>query len=105
MERSEALARLDKLITFGQATESELHSLNRNVEQLRVVDNVSYISPDALKQINSLLSLTDRAILRVRQARVLEGLRFQLMNERFEDVEQAHDRTFDWIFDSDAVGV
>ncbi|KAK7710806.1 hypothetical protein SLS64_005711 [Diaporthe eres] len=103
--RSEALDRLDKLINFGQASESELHSLARNVEQLRLVDNVSHISPDALEQIHSLLSLTDTAILRVRQARVLEGLRFQLMNERFEDVEEAHERTFDWIFDSDAVGV
>ncbi|KAG6356382.1 hypothetical protein INS49_015770 [Diaporthe citri] len=103
--RSEALARLDKLITFGQASESELQSLNRNVEQLRLVNNASYISPDTLEQIHSLLSLTDTAILRVRQARVLECLRFQLMNERFEDVEEAHERTFDWIFDSDAVGV
>lgn len=104
-ERSEALARLDKLITFGQASESELHSLNRNVEHLRLVNNASYISPDTLEQIYSLLSMTDTAILRVRQARVLECLRFQLMNERFEDVEEAHERTFDWIFDSDAVGV
>lgn len=104
-ERSEALTRLDKLITFGQASESELHSLNKNVEHLRLVNNVSHISPDALKQIQSLVSLTDTAILRIRQARVLECLRFQLMNERFEDVEEAHERTFDWIFDSDAVGV
>lgn len=104
-ERSESLARLDKLITFGQASESELHSLNRNVEHLRLVNNVSHISPDTLEQIHSLLSLTDTAILRVRQARVLECLRFQLMNERFEDVEEAHGRTFDWIFDREAVGV
>lgn len=104
-ERSEALDRLDKLITFGKATESELHSLNRNVEHLRLVNDASCISPDAMMQIHSLLSLTDTAILRVRQARVLECLRFQLMNERFEDVEEAHERTFDWIFDSDAVGV
>jgi hypothetical protein len=27
------------------------------------------------------------------------------MNERFEDVEEAHTSTFDWVFDSDAVGV
>lgn len=75
------------------------------MEHLRLVNNASYITPDALEQIHSLLSLTDTAILRVRQARVLECLRFQLMNERFEDVEEAHERTFDWIFDSDAVGV
>lgn len=104
-ERSEALTRLDKLITFGQASESELHSLNKNMEHLRLVNNVSHISPDALNQIQSLGSLADSAILRIRQARVLECLRFQLMNERFEDVEEAHERTFDWIFDSDAVGV
>lgn len=104
-ERSEVLVRLDKLITFGQASESELHSLNRNVEHLRLVNDVSCISSDALEQIHSLLSLTNTAILRVRQARVLECLRFQLMNERFEDVEEAHERTFDWIFDSDAVGL
>lgn len=75
------------------------------MEHLRLVNDVSYISSDALKQIHSLLSLTDAAILRVRQARVLECLRFKQINERFEDVEEAHERTFDWIFDSDAVGL
>lgn len=69
------------------------------------MNDASCISPDVMMQIRSLLSLTDTAILRVRQARVLECLRFQLMNERLEDVDEAHERTFDWIFDCDAVGV
>lgn len=104
-QRSETLARLDKLITFGQASENELQSLNRNAEYLRLADKASSISPDVLEQINSLLSLTSTAVLRVRQARVLECVRFELMNERFDDVEEAHKSTFDWIFDNDAVGV
>ncbi|KAH8731831.1 hypothetical protein GQ44DRAFT_585662, partial [Phaeosphaeriaceae sp. PMI808] len=36
---------------------------------------------------------------RVRQNTILDAVRFELMNERFEDVAVAHENTFEWIFD------
>jgi hypothetical protein len=98
--RSESLERLNKLVASGQASEDELHSLTKNVESLRLGKNVSCISPEALDQIRSLLSLTDEAIFSVRRNRVLDGLRFDQMYERFEDIEEAHKKTFDWILEA-----
>lgn len=73
------------------------------MECLRQGSNVSCISPEALDQIKSLTLLSDEAILSVRQARVLDGLRFELMNERLGDIEEAHMKTFDWLFHEEAV--
>ncbi|OTA81348.1 hypothetical protein M434DRAFT_37581 [Hypoxylon sp. CO27-5] len=98
LSRSESLERLNRLIAHGQASGDELQSLAKNVESLRLGCNVSYLGSEALDQIRSLLRLTDNAVLKVRQARVLDGLRFELMNERFEDIKEAHQTTFDWIF-------
>ncbi|KAI1471225.1 uncharacterized protein F4812DRAFT_170803 [Daldinia caldariorum] len=83
----------------GQASNNELQSLARNVESLRQGGNVSFLTTAALNQIRSLVQLSDEAISKVRQSRVLDALRFQSMNERFEDIEKAHAKTFDWIFE------
>ncbi|KAI1418066.1 hypothetical protein F5Y13DRAFT_150473 [Hypoxylon sp. FL1857] len=103
LSRSESLERLNQLIAHGQASGDELQSLAKNVESLRLGCNVSCLSSEALGQVRSLLQLTDDAVLKVRQARVLDGLRFELMNERFEDIKTAHEATFDWIFSGDEV--
>lgn len=103
--RTESLERLNKLIAHGQASSNDMQSLTRNMEALRLGNTTSCLGDEALRQIQSLLNLTDDAVLKVRQARVLEGLRFELMDERFDDIEVAHKKTFDWIFDSTAVRV
>jgi hypothetical protein len=105
------LGRLDTLIKHGHASEEELKSLRVNVECLRLGTQASSLGPEALDQIRSLLNLTDKAVLKVREARVLDSLRFEMMNERFEDIEDAHVKTFDWIYgrsdhgrDSNSIG-
>ncbi|KAI1460925.1 hypothetical protein F4805DRAFT_350084 [Annulohypoxylon moriforme] len=102
LSRSESLERLNKLITHGQASEYELRSLIKSVESLRLGVNVSCLSSEALDQIRSLLQLTDDAIINVRRSRILDALRFEHMNERFEDIEDAYRKTFSWIFASEA---
>ncbi|KAI0882564.1 uncharacterized protein GGS22DRAFT_169759 [Annulohypoxylon maeteangense] len=104
LSRSESLERLNKLIDHGQANEYELRSLIKNVESLRSGTNVSCLDSKALGQIRSLLQLTDDAILNVRRARVLDALRFEHMNERFEDIEEAYEKTFGWIFADEVDG-
>ncbi|KAI2465934.1 hypothetical protein F4781DRAFT_424459 [Annulohypoxylon bovei var. microspora] len=97
--RAESLDRLKKLIDYGQASRTELQSLARNIESLQAGCKVSYLNSEALSQIRSLLGMTEEAVLKIRQARVLDGLRFELMNERFEDIEEAYEGTFQWILD------
>ncbi|KAH9907267.1 hypothetical protein F4778DRAFT_529305 [Xylariomycetidae sp. FL2044] len=105
LARSESLERLDKLVASGKATGDDMRSLASNVESLRSGSRVSILSPEALSQIQSILKVSDEAILSVRYARVLDGLRFELMNDRFEDVESPHIKTFNWIFDQDSAQV
>ncbi|KAI1212160.1 uncharacterized protein F4807DRAFT_450400 [Annulohypoxylon truncatum] len=97
--RAESLDRLNKLIVHGHASSNELRSLARNVESLQKGCNVSCLDTEALGQIRSLLGLTEEAVLKTRQARILDGLRFELMNERYGDIEDAHEKTFRWILD------
>ncbi|KAI2631860.1 hypothetical protein GGR54DRAFT_627466 [Hypoxylon sp. NC1633] len=99
LTRSESIDRLNKIIEHGQANKNELQSLTRNIESLRLGSHVTCLGSEAVDQIRSLLNLSNEAILKVRQARILDGLRFEMMNERFEDIEEAHNKTFDWIFD------
>ncbi|KAF4436097.1 small s [Fusarium acutatum] len=99
MTRFESLERLDQLVEYGQSNEAELTSLRRNVDTLRSGLQVKFLSPEALEQIRDVISLSDRATLRVRESCILTALRFQLMDERYDDVAEAHEKTFEWIFD------
>ncbi|KAI0902000.1 hypothetical protein F4806DRAFT_22321 [Annulohypoxylon nitens] len=99
--RAESLDRLNKLVVYGQASSTELQSLVKNVESLQANRNVSCLNPEALGQIRSILGLTQEAVLKIRQARVLNGLRFELMNERYEEIVDAHEKTFRWILNDE----
>jgi hypothetical protein len=75
------------------------------MESLRVGAQVSSLSPIALDQIRELVNLSDQAVTKVRDSRVLAALRFELMDERFHDVKEAHEKTYDWIFESSPRGL
>ncbi|RBQ64693.1 hypothetical protein FVER14953_13750 [Fusarium verticillioides] len=96
----ESLERLNQLVEYGQTNEVEITSLRRNIDALRSGLRVKILSPEALEQIRDVVSLSDRAALKVRESCILTALRFELMNERYDDVAEAHDKTFEWIFDS-----
>ncbi|CVK94865.1 related to small s protein [Fusarium mangiferae] len=97
---SESLERLNQLLTYGQSNEAEITSLRRNIDALRSGLQVKFLSLDALEQIREVFSLSDRATLKVRGSCILSALRFDSMDERYDDVAKAHDKTFEWIFDS-----
>jgi len=98
---SETKERLDRLIKTGEVNSDDIASLRRNVALLKQGVEVKHISDEAMDQLRKLLMLSDQALSAVAQHRILAGLRFQLMNERFHDVAEAHNRTFEWIFDAD----
>jgi hypothetical protein len=75
-----------------------LASLQRNVNILRSsLDATKHLSSEDLEQIRSLLNPSDQALSRVYQNLILDGLRFEKMNDRFDDVKEAHLKTFSWI--------
>ncbi|KAG5811661.1 hypothetical protein H9Q74_004546 [Fusarium xylarioides] len=100
MTRFESLERLDQLVEYGQTNEAEIMSLRQNLDTLRSGLQVKFLSPEAMEQIRDVISLSDRATLKVRESCILTALRFEWMNERYDDVDEAHDETFKWIFDS-----
>lgn len=57
------------------------------------------IGPELMDDLRSLLNLTDAALSNVIQSKILEGLRFKRMNERHENIENAHAATFEWLLD------
>ncbi|SCN82712.1 related to small s protein [Fusarium fujikuroi] len=97
---SESLERLNQLLIYGQSNEAEITSLRRNIDALRSGLQVKFLSLDALEQIREMFSLSDRATLKVRGSCILSALRFDSMDERYDNVAKAHDKTFEWIFDS-----
>ncbi|KAF5565382.1 hypothetical protein FNAPI_1697 [Fusarium napiforme] len=100
MTRFESLERLNQLVEYGQTNEAEITSLRQNVDALRSGLQVKILSLEALGQIRDVVKLSDLATLKVRESCILTALRFELMNERYDDVAEAHDKTFEWIFGS-----
>ncbi|KAF5692443.1 hypothetical protein FDENT_2965 [Fusarium denticulatum] len=100
MTRFESLERLNQLVKYGQSNEAEFTSLRRNIDALRSGLQAKILSREALEQIRNVVSLSDRATLKVRESCILTALRFELMDERYDDVAEAHDKTFEWIFAS-----
>jgi hypothetical protein len=97
--RSETKERLDELVETGQLNPDGLLSLRRNVVLLEHGVKAKHISREAIDQLRSLLTLSNQALLAATQHRILGGLRFDLMNDRFDDVKEAHSKTFRWILD------
>ncbi|KAI1328220.1 hypothetical protein F5Y16DRAFT_398627 [Xylariaceae sp. FL0255] len=104
LTRSEVVDRLNKLIADGHASDTELQSLGKDVQQLRVGTTVSCLSAEALEQVRSIVHLSDKAMLAAYQSRMLEELRFDHVNVRFYDIEDPHEETFQWIYDDGSEG-
>jgi hypothetical protein len=98
--RSESYERLSKLVEYGLSSQDELASLSKNMQCLRSGVQVRSLDPAAIEQVLSIVNLSNQAIKKVRESRILNAVRFELMDERFYDVKEAHEETFDWIFSS-----
>lgn len=98
--RSDFQKGLSKLIEHGEKTTDELRTLSKKLESLRT-ENITSLSPEALKQIQSLRELPENAIKTIREHRILAALRFEMMDERFHSVQKAHEKTFAWILNDD----
>jgi hypothetical protein len=81
----------------GECQEKELASLRWNLDVLRSSLDAKHLSSEDLDQVRSLLNLSDQAIAKVCQNLILDGLRFEKMNDRFDEVKEAHLKTFNWI--------
>lgn len=99
--RLEALTRLDAIVRSGKCQDKELRSLSQQVTTLKgTIDHMdSGSTATLLDDIRLLLNLSDHAIGKVLQNKILQALRFENMENRLENIEEARMSTFEWLLD------
>jgi hypothetical protein len=78
---------------------AKIERLLSQAEQLRKGVEVTSVGLQAQNQLRELLHIQDDALDTVSQERILKSLEFDGMYRRYDAVEEAHFKTFRWIFD------
>lgn len=99
--RLESLSRLSEIAETGRCHEKELRSLNHQMALLR--EAVAGLNPHSKLQYEArtVLDLSDLAVSKVLQNKILEALRFEKMESRFDSIEEAHAETFKWLLEDE----
>lgn len=66
-------------------------------------DAVAALNPNSKLQdeARTVLDLSDLAVSKVLQNSILEALRFEKMDSRFDNIEEAHTKTFKWLLEDE----
>ncbi|KAK3306192.1 uncharacterized protein B0T15DRAFT_485616 [Chaetomium strumarium] len=89
---------LDALVEAAKSDAGKLERLRSNVEDLRQGIRVAGISAEAQEQIRRLVEVQEDAFSSIIQSRIAKSLAFEGIHDRFDMVEEAHLKTFRWIF-------
>ncbi|KAL4797749.1 hypothetical protein BDV19DRAFT_387178 [Aspergillus venezuelensis] len=98
-DRSMILDRLASIKKSSPANKRELTALKDSMKALRGACNATGFSQQTTDIIRDMFERYIRATDRVRQSRVLKGLRFEGMNDRFEAMRSPHSDNLDWLID------
>lgn len=96
------ITKLNHLIQTGECQQHELQSLRRHVERLEEYAATKSLAPELSTDLQPIVDASSRAMDRVLQNTVLEGLHCPRMTERLDSIPEAHMETFDWILDNEA---
>lgn len=101
MLRLEILSRLDEIAQTGKCYDKEFRSLNHQLAIMK--EAVAGLNPNSKLQdeARTVFDLSDLALSKVLQNSILEALRFERMDSRFDSVKQAHAETFKWLLKED----
>src|SRR6266480_3153570 len=94
-------AKLEALIETSRDNTTELDKILTRIAGIQSKIEPSHMDPENKVQLTRILQISDVAAHRVLQQRVLEAIAFGDMYRRFETVEEAHLKTFQWILDDD----
>jgi hypothetical protein len=99
--RLENLSRLDEIAKSGRSYDRALRSLNHQLATLK--DAVAGMSSNSQLQdaARAFLDLSDLAVSKILQNSILEALRFERMQSRFDSIEEAHAETFKWLLEEE----
>ncbi|KAH0536518.1 hypothetical protein FGG08_006614 [Glutinoglossum americanum] len=96
LDRSKIDDRLKELVQSAESDATKFASLQTKVEELKAGVNISSISPEVQSLLRNLIDLPKRTSS---ELLVLRSLAFDTMHWRFDHVDEAHFKTFRWIFD------
>ncbi|KAL5591177.1 hypothetical protein FOVSG1_010066 [Fusarium oxysporum f. sp. vasinfectum] len=99
MDRQDAQTKLSSIINSRKSQDLELQKLSKQVESLQNGVHVTSLSPELLADIRRLLNVTDDTMSKIIQATLLKALEQDKMGDRYDAVETAYKKTFDWLFD------
>lgn len=89
------------LVSTSDGAGVKLGQLQTRIEALQKGVTVTSVSPEAQTQLQQLLNFSEDACQTIVQQRILNSLAFEGMYGRFEAVDEAHYKTFGWIFKPD----
>ncbi|KAF4456856.1 hypothetical protein F53441_1067 [Fusarium austroafricanum] len=101
IDRQDTRTKLASIIKSGKCHDFELEKLSQQVETLQNGVQVTNLGPELLADIRRLLNLTDEAMSKVLQTTILNALEQDKMGERYDAVETAYEKTFDWLLDEE----
>ena len=65
--------------------------------------NASHLSQETMEGMKALIERSVKAVTRVRESAILNFLRFPEMNKRFDEIADAHEKTFRWLLDDESL--
>ncbi|KAI1770162.1 hypothetical protein F4818DRAFT_276901 [Hypoxylon cercidicola] len=101
MSRSEIMAKIRDLSKSTSLTNTDVMQINDNVKILQqsLQEYTTNISSQSLEGLRELLRVSDQTLMWYKQENILRALRFEGMGNRFHDVEDAHEKTFEWLLE------
>ena len=94
-------ARLEALIETSRYNTTELDKISTRIAGIQSRIEPSYMHPENQAQLTQIMQISDVAAHRVLQQRIVDAIAFRDMYRRFETVDEAHLKTFQWILDDD----
>lgn len=100
LNQTETQRKLEEIIKSHKSERGELSAIRRHLQATRTGVETCSLGGEAVYQLRQILNFSDQVIFKVRTTLILDALRFETMNERFDSVEEAHSTRFDWIYAS-----
>ncbi|KAM7183315.1 hypothetical protein V8F20_012664 [Naviculisporaceae sp. PSN 640] len=94
----ETRASLDSLLSMAETDNHTLLRLQANIEQLSQGIQVSSLSETAQRQLRELVGVQESVLQAIARQRILEAISFEGMDARYNMVDDAYVKTFQWIF-------
>ncbi|KAF9881411.1 hypothetical protein CkaCkLH20_00557 [Colletotrichum karsti] len=96
--RKETITRLSALLERSKDNNIQMQKLQECVIRFQETLKSSVWNETAKTQIEELLRLPMETLAAIAQERILGGIRFSGIEQRFNDIRPAHFETFNWLF-------